>query len=114
MDNLHSNSPVRNIDSAELMDFMSPKGKFAAMLCRMGPSIGAEKLGACYTVLEPGKKSFPFHAHHVNEEMMFVIEGEGEYRFGAEIYTVRAGDLIAARASHGSSRNITRLFRGRR
>ena len=89
-------NPIRNIDSAELMDFMSPKGKFAAKLCRMGPSIGAEKIGACYTELEPGKKSFPFHAHHVNEEMIFVIEGEGEYRFGPETYKVRSGDLIAA------------------
>jgi len=40
----NAKNPVRNIDSAELMDFMSPKGKFAAKLCRMGPSIGAEKL----------------------------------------------------------------------
>jgi len=37
-------NPIRNIDSAELMDFLSPKGKFAAKLCRMGPSIGAQKL----------------------------------------------------------------------
>ncbi|HNR77066.1 MAG TPA: cupin domain-containing protein [Parvularculaceae bacterium] len=90
--------PIRNIADAELMDFMSPKGKFKAKLCRMGPSIGAEKLGACLTVLEPGRKSFPFHVHHFNEEMMYVIEGEGEYRFGPETYKVRAGDLIAAPA----------------
>lgn len=89
-------SPICNIDSVDLVDFSSPSGKFKAKLCRMGPSIGAEKLGATYMVLEPGKKSFPFHAHHVNEEMIFVIEGEGEYRFGAATHKVRAGDLIAA------------------
>ncbi|MCB2114037.1 MAG: cupin domain-containing protein [Parvularculaceae bacterium] len=90
--------PVRNIADADLMDFMSPKEKFKAKLCRMGPSIGAEKLGACYTELEPGRKSFPFHVHHVNEEMIYVIEGEGEYRFGPQTYKVGAGDLIAAPA----------------
>ena len=88
--------PIRNIDSVDFTDFSSPSGKFKAKLCRMGPLIGAEKLGAMFMVLEPGKKSFPFHAHHVNEEMIYVIEGEGEYRFGAETYKVRAGDLIAA------------------
>ncbi|MEZ5922623.1 MAG: cupin domain-containing protein [Parvularculaceae bacterium] len=91
-----SKFPIRNIADAEFMDFASPNKKFAAKLCRMGPSIGAEKIGACMTVLEPGKKSFPFHVHHMNEEMMFVIEGEGEYRFGEETYKVRAGDLVAA------------------
>lgn len=93
-----SKGPVRNIDDAELMDFMSPGGRFKTKVCRMGPAIGAEKLGATLTVLEPGKKAFPFHAHHVNEEMIYVIEGEGEYRYGPATFKVRAGDLIAAPA----------------
>jgi len=88
--------PILNIDDAELMDFASPNGKFASKLGRMGPALGAEKLGAMLTIVEPGKRAFPFHVHHAIEEMFFVIEGEGEYRFGEETYPIRKGDLLAA------------------
>ncbi len=88
--------PILNIKDAELMDFSSPGGKFEAKLGRMGPVVGAEKMGAMLTVVEPGKRAFPFHAHHAIEEMFYVIEGSGEYRFGDETYPIKQGDLIAA------------------
>lgn len=88
--------PVLNIDKVKLMDFASPNGKFEAKLGRMGPAIGAEKLGAMLTIVEPGKRAFPFHAHHAVEEMFFIIEGEGEYRYGSQTYPIKAGDLLAA------------------
>ena len=91
-----NNNPILNIDAIELMDFASPSGKFEAKLGRMGPAIGAKKMGATLTVVEPGKRAFPFHAHHVIEEMFFVIEGEGEYRFGGDVYPIKKGDLVAA------------------
>ena len=90
--------PVMNIEAATLMDFGSPKGKFEAKLGRMGPTIGAQKLGAMLTIVEPGKRAFPFHVHHAVEEIFFIIEGEGEYRFGDEVYPIRKGDLLAAPA----------------
>ena len=37
------------------MDFGSPNEKFKAKLGRMGPALGAEKLGAMLTIVEPGK-----------------------------------------------------------
>lgn len=88
--------PVLNIDDAELIDFGSASGKFKAKLGRMGPAVGAEKLGAMLTIVEPGKRAFPFHVHHAIEEMFFIIEGEGEYRFGGKTYPVGKGDLLAA------------------
>ncbi len=91
-----SSKPVLNIDDAELMDFVSPNEKFKARLGRMGPALGAENLGAMLTIVEPGKRAFPFHVHHATEEMFFVIEGEGEYRFGEDVYPIRKGDLLSA------------------
>lgn len=88
--------PILNIAAADLMDFVSPNGKFQAKIGRMGPAIGAEKLGAMLTVVEPGKRAFPFHVHHAIEEMFYVIEGAGEYRFGEDTYPIKKGDLIAA------------------
>ena len=37
--------------------------------------LGGEKLGGSIYVLSPGQKSFPYHYHHANEEMLLVLEG---------------------------------------
>jgi uncharacterized cupin superfamily protein len=73
-------------------------GQFEARLGRIGGLIGASKLGCQLHVVPPGKKAYPRHAHHVNEEMFFVLSGEGSYRLGEETYSIRAGDLMSAPA----------------
>ncbi|GGW75745.1 cupin domain-containing protein [Alteromonas halophila] len=92
----NSTKPVINTGEVELMDFASPEETFKARLGRMGPLLGAEKLGAMLTVVEPGKRAFPFHVHHAVEEMFYIIAGSGEYRFGKNKYPIRQGDLLSA------------------
>jgi uncharacterized cupin superfamily protein len=60
--------------------------------------LGAQKLGYNLTAVPPGKRAFPFHNHRVNEEMFFVIEGDGEVRIGEDFYPIRAGDIVACPA----------------
>ena len=43
---------------------------------RLARRLGGEKLGGSIYVLGPGQKSFPYHFHHANEEMLIVLEGE--------------------------------------
>jgi uncharacterized cupin superfamily protein len=50
------------------------------------------------TVVPPGKRAFPFHRHHVIDELFYILEGEGTCRIGDRTYPVRAGDLIASPA----------------
>lgn len=69
---------------------------FEARLGRIGPLIGAKDLGCQLHIVPPGKKAFPFHAHHNNEEMFFVLKGHGEYRFGAQRVDVHEGDILGA------------------
>lgn len=57
--------------------------------------IGARQLGYNLTVVAPGKRNCPFHSHHAEEEMFFVLEGTGELRYGESRYSLRAGDIIA-------------------
>lgn len=57
--------------------------------------IGARKLGYNLTVVPPGQRAWPFHNHRVNEEMFYVIAGDGELRIGAARHPIRAGDVIA-------------------
>jgi uncharacterized cupin superfamily protein len=49
-------------------------------------------------VVPPGKKAFPFHRHHVMDELLYVLSGEGQYRWGDETLPIKPGDLVAAPA----------------
>jgi uncharacterized cupin superfamily protein len=90
-------SPVINVDDAPTFA-NAPEGssRFGSVMAPLGKVIGARRLGAMYMQVEPGKRAFPFHNHHANEEMFIVLEGEGTYRFGAAEYPIRAGSVCAA------------------
>src|SRR5262249_7103566 len=94
--------PIINLAHVELQPRppqFAPQGagarRFGARPRRIGPQIGAKKLGCSLTAVPPGKRAFPSHNHRLNEEMFYVIEGSGEVRIGAERFPIRAGDLIA-------------------
>jgi uncharacterized cupin superfamily protein len=72
-----------------------PNESYDARIGAISPKVGAEKLGYNLTILPPGKRAFPRHSHRVNEEMFFIVEGEGEVRIGEARYPVKRGDVIA-------------------
>jgi uncharacterized cupin superfamily protein len=72
-----------------------PDESYDARLGAISPKIGAQKLGYNLTILPPGKRAFPRHSHRVNEEMFFILDGEGELRVGEARYPVKRGDVIA-------------------
>jgi len=88
---------VINLDEVPLADRGNGK-QFAVKWGRVGPLVGLNGLGCAVHVVPPGKKAFPFHRHHVMDELFFIVSGTGEYRFGDETHRVRAGDIIAAPA----------------
>jgi uncharacterized cupin superfamily protein len=99
------NKPILNIADVELQPrpaafaATGPAAeRFEARLGMIAPRIGAQKLGYSLIAMPPGKRAFPFHNHHVNEEMFFVLEGEGEVRLGEAVYPIRPGDVIACPA----------------
>jgi uncharacterized cupin superfamily protein len=84
---------VVNIDELQLEP--GTKGdKFAWRSARIGPKLGAKDLGYSYDVVPPGKRACPFHSHHAEEEMFFIVKGSGTLRYGNETRKVRAGDFI--------------------
>jgi uncharacterized cupin superfamily protein len=84
---------VINIDELKLEHFEQGE-KFASDFARIGPLLGAKDMGYSYDVVSPGKSSCPFHSHRAEEEMFFIVEGEGTLRFGNETRKIRAGDFI--------------------
>jgi uncharacterized cupin superfamily protein len=85
---------VINIDQLALERFEAVGGKFGSDSVRVGPLLGAKDLGYSYDVVPPGKSSCPFHSHRAEEEMFFIVKGEGTLRYGKERRKVRAGDFI--------------------
>jgi uncharacterized cupin superfamily protein len=96
--------PIINIAEVELRSWghgvKIPGGgeaseRYQAKLGAISGPIGARLLGYGLTVLPPGKAAFPRHNHLANEEMFFVIEGEGEVCIGDAKYPIKKGDVIA-------------------
>lgn len=69
--------------------------RFGSRSGAVGTRLGAQKLGYNITVVPPGKRAFPIHNHHTNEEMFFILHGSGEVRIGTEQFPIRKGDFIA-------------------
>ncbi|XHF34700.1 cupin domain-containing protein [Pseudomonas chlororaphis] len=94
--------PILNLNDVELEplpEALSPEGETAGRyqqrFARVGQQLGAQKLGYRLYALPPGMRGSPFHSHRVNEEMFYVVAGEGEVRLGTERFPIRAGDVIA-------------------
>jgi uncharacterized cupin superfamily protein len=92
-----SEMAVINIADVPLLDRGNGKS-FAVKWGRVAPLLGLNGLGCAIHVVPPGKKAFPFHRHHVMDELFFVVSGEGQYRWGEETLPLRSGDLVSAPA----------------
>jgi uncharacterized cupin superfamily protein len=95
--------PVINLDEVVIGDrpaMFQPKGaateRFTSRIGMVSARIGARMLGYNITAVPAGKRAFPLHNHHANEEMFFILQGSGELRVGEERWTIRQGDFIAS------------------
>jgi uncharacterized cupin superfamily protein len=89
--------PVISVDDVPLAERGNGKS-FVLKYGRTGPALGLNALGCAIHVVPPGKKAFPFHRHHVMDELFFIVSGEGQYRWGNETFPVKASDLVSAPA----------------
>ena len=87
--------PVFNIRDADFVREWRHGDRFDARIAPISDKLGAKMLAYNLTEVAPGKRAFPFHSHHANEEVFFVTEGEGTLRFGDEECPVETGDIIA-------------------
>ena len=97
--------PIVNVDEVPLAE-KSHGDKFFVRWGRAGPAVGLTGLGCAVHVVPPGKRAFPFHTHHVMDELFYVLSGEGEYRWGDQTHAVRPGDIIGAPAGKAAHQLI--------
>jgi len=95
-------TPIVNIADvalADLPEVYAPKGVeaeiFSARTGSVLGGLGARRLGCSLIVVAPGKRAYPFHNHHANEEMFFILSGTGEVRIGDAVYPIGSDDVIS-------------------
>lgn len=87
---------IIHLSEVPLEPIKVPEGSsFGGLRQRVGGAVGARKLGYSFFTVSSGKAAFPFHLHHTNEEMIYILEGEGTLRLGKEEIPVSAGSFIA-------------------
>jgi uncharacterized cupin superfamily protein len=79
---------------------------YRAAIANVGAALESKKLGFNVTVIPPGKRAFPYHAHRANEEMFFILEGEGSVRINGETQKIRKGDFISLPPGRDSAHQI--------
>lgn len=81
-----------NVDDVPWKRF--ERGRFGSEDKDLTGHVPAKQLDVSLTRLAPGQVSCPFHFHHAEEELFYVLEGTGTLRYGAERCRVRPGDVI--------------------
>jgi uncharacterized cupin superfamily protein len=75
----------------------------------VGRHLGGELLGASLYQLPPGQRSWPYHTHYGNEELLVVLDGRPTLRTPEGERELRAGDTtIFRRGPEGAHEIINR------
>ena len=67
----------------------------------------AEKLGASVYEIPPKQSAYPYHFHHKNEELFYIISGTGILKTPQGEQSVKAGDLLFFPANEKGAHKLT-------
>ena len=94
-----TSSPHNIVNVADLeLNWLKVGNRFEVGLNDIDAAIGTDQIGATLHVVPAGKTAWPFHRHHGNDELFFIISGTGTYRVGEQRLPIKAGDCIGAPA----------------
>lgn len=72
---------------------MNPKSELIGT--HLSSLAGLERTGISRVRIPPGRESFVYHRHHLEEEWIFILAGTGTAEIDDEEYLVSAGDFMA-------------------
>jgi uncharacterized cupin superfamily protein len=76
---------------------------------QMGKATGLRRTGVNLARLAPGKESFVYHSHWLEEEWIYILQGRGIARIDGENYEVGPGDFMAF-PTPGVAHHLTNPF----
>ena len=75
---------------------------------KLGDVFGLKNFGVNLTHLEPGAASALLHAHTVQDEFVFIIEGNATVVIGEQQYEVSAGECVGFKAGSQAHQIVNR------
>ena len=75
-------------------DLEEEHGAFRIRDAWIGARLGAELIGGSLYEIDPGKKLWPYHLHHANEEWLVVLRGRPTLRTTEGERELREGDVV--------------------
>ncbi|HTV80623.1 MAG TPA: cupin domain-containing protein [Steroidobacteraceae bacterium] len=73
---------------------------------KLGDVFGLSNFGVNLTHLEPGAASALFHSHALQDEFVFVLEGNPTIAFGDREYRLSPGDCMGFKAGTGIGHQV--------
>jgi uncharacterized cupin superfamily protein len=98
--------PLNLHDLAVEGDPADPAG-YRARSARVGPGIGAERLGGTVYELDPGDSICPYHYEGIEEEWLLVLTGTPVLRDPEGEHELVAGDVVCFLAGPGGAHKVT-------
>jgi uncharacterized cupin superfamily protein len=91
---------------APRFDQETERGPYRWKRALVGRQAGAARLGASLFEVPPGGATFPYHAHHANEELLLVLEGRPTLRSPAGERELEPGAVVSFPAGGGGAHRI--------
>jgi uncharacterized cupin superfamily protein len=85
---------IAALDAVPAEDFTGG-GDVVAVRRDLGDALGSRRTGVGHLTVAAGALSSPPHCHAAEEEIFFVLDGEGALLLGDEEHAVRAGSVVA-------------------
>jgi uncharacterized cupin superfamily protein len=98
--------PLNLYDVAVEGDPADPPG-YRARMARLGPSIGAERLGGSVYELDPGDSVCPYHYENTEEEWLLVLTGTPTLRDPKGEHELAPGDVVCFLAGPDGAHKVT-------
>ncbi len=98
--------PVNVHDVAVAVDPDAPAG-YRSRGARLGPDLGASRLGGSVYELDPGDSICPYHWEGVEEEWLLVLSGTPTLRDPDGEHELQRGDVVCFRRGPEGAHKIT-------
>ena len=91
----HSLIKASDINLMDEIEFHHPLNPNSEIYLRsLGTTVGLKRIAVSLARVPAGKESFIYHAHHNEEEWIYILSGRGIAEIGDQEYEVEAGDFI--------------------
>src|SRR4051812_28819803 len=98
---------IVNVHSVEASGGDDNPAGYRSRTAELGPTIGAEQMGATVWELDPGESTCPYHYEGIEEEWLLVLTGTPTLRAPNGERELAPGDLVAFPPNPDGAHKVT-------